>query len=244
MTFNMCLFFILFIVGVISSLSTLAHCRMSEALASSTHWTYTAMFRLYLAFLVFAGYQPSQVMLDIALAFLECLQFNGVLYSQMLNYVSAIRSMSIRYSLDLQPWNHPKISMYLKSVQKSSPTLLKMHNIIDIDMLKQLIKKCDCTFMGTVFKVLYLVAFFGFLRLSNLTPHSISSFSHLKHLCRGDVFFSEYYVNILIKWSKTMQLGNQARLLMCRFHTARLPQVTCTRLRCLVALVFVRKLVW
>ena len=92
--------------------------------------------------------------------------------------------------------------------------------------------KCDATQLGTVFKAAYLVGFFGFLRLSNLVPHSTTSFSHLKHLAKGDIFFSDAYVTILIKWSKTMQSGNQARLL----KLPRLNNVICPFLalkRCL-----------
>ena len=41
----------------------------------------------------------------------------------------------------------------------------------------------------------------------------MATFSHLKHLVRGDVFFDRNVAVILIKWSKTLQLNNQARLL-------------------------------
>ena len=71
--------------------------------------------------------------------------------------------------------------------------------------------------MGAIFKAMYLLAFFGFLRLSNLAPVNVKDFSPFKHLAKGDIFFSDAYVTILIKWSKTLQFSNQARLLKIPF---------------------------
>ena len=205
--------FLSYFSGLILSLSRAAHARLTDALADSTNRTYIAMFRLYLAFLAFNGLAPSQVMVDISLAFFECLRYNNISYSQMLNYLSAIKSVSVRFSLDISHFQHPKISLFLKAVQKSTPRLLRMTNLIHKSFLFDIVTKCRSTHMGHIFKTAYLLGFFGFLRLSNLVPHSCHTFSHLKHLAKGDIFFCNSYANILIKWSKTMQLGNQARLL-------------------------------
>ena len=64
---------------------------------------------------------------------------------------------------------------------------------------------CDTLPHPVVFKAVYLVAFFSFLRISNLLPHSIRSFDPTRQLPIGDLFFSEDGVTILIKWSKTLQ---------------------------------------
>ena len=103
--------------------------------------------------------------------------------------------------------------MYLKSIQKTAPFSVKMHHIIDIQLLTAIVSACDATEFGYVFKACYLLAFFGFFRLSNLAPHSAHEFSLLKHLTRGDVFFHEKFLVILLKWSKTMQNNDQARLI-------------------------------
>ena len=55
------------------------------------------------------------------------------------------------------------------------------------------------------------------MRLSNLAPANVRDFSPFKHLAKGDIFFSHSYVTILIKWSKTLQFSNQARLLKIPF---------------------------
>ena len=67
--------------------------------------------------------------------------------------------------------------------------------------------------MGKIYKALYLLSFYSFLRLSNLVPHAVSQYSHLKHLSRGDVIFRPGKAVILVKWSKTMQNNDQVKLI-------------------------------
>ena len=68
-------------------------------------------------------------------------------------------------------------------------------------------------YLGHIFKAVYLVAFFSFLRISNLVSHSIASYSHLKQLARADVIFAPPGALLIIKWSKTLQANNKAKVL-------------------------------
>ena len=171
------------------------------------------MFRLFLAFLCFNHLPLAQVNVNVLLAFLECLVYSGTKYSQLLNYLSAIKTFSLMYDVSIPDIKHSKISLFLKSIQKTAPLSVKLHHLIDIPLLNSIVSTCQLTFLGDIFKSIYLVAFFGFFRLSNLVPHSISQFSLLKHLTRGDIFFSPSYVLVLLKWSKTMQTNDQAKLI-------------------------------
>ena len=56
-----------------------------------------------------------------------------------------------------------------------------------------------------IFKTLYFLLFFSFLRLSNVLRHSVNTFDKTRQLARGDVIFTEDGALILIKWSKTIQ---------------------------------------
>ena len=67
--------------------------------------------------------------------------------------------------------------------------------------------------MGQVFKAVYTLAFFSFLRLSNLVPHSVRQYSALYHLARGGIIVAKPGLHILIKWSKTMQSRNTVNIL-------------------------------
>ena len=66
-----------------------------------------------------------------------------------------------------------------------------------------------------VFKAVYLVSFYYFLRLSNLVPHSVQQFSALRHLARGDAIFHPTKVVILLKRSKTMQSNIKLITILC-----------------------------
>ena len=52
---------------------------------------------------------------------------------------------------------------------------------------------------------LFTVAFFSFLRKSNLTAPSPRRFDPTRHLCRDDIKFTSQGVVLRIKWSKTLQ---------------------------------------
>ena len=53
----------------------------------------------------------------------------------------------------------------------------------------------------------------GFFRLSNLCPHSLSSFYFTRHLAAGDIFFDSDKLKVLIKWSKTLQSSDKVKLI-------------------------------
>ena len=59
---------------------------------------------------------------------------------------------------------------------------------------------------------LFTVAFFSFLRKSNLTVSSPSSFDPTRHLCRDDITFTSHGAVLRIKWTKTLQ--HKDRLLL------------------------------
>ena len=110
-------------------------------------------------------------------------------------------------------FDHQQIPMFIKAIQKTSAFNVNLPNLVDRGLLTSIVQNCAFTYMGVIFKAAYLLGFFGFLRLSNLVPHTAAGFSHLKHLCKGDFFFTSKEVVILLKWTKTLQFHNQARLL-------------------------------
>ena len=59
------------------------------------------------------------------------------------------------------------------------------------------------------FSALYILAFFSFLKISNMVPHSASTFDVYRHLFHGDVMLSYDMAIILVKWYKTNQLRNK-----------------------------------
>ena len=118
------------------------------------------------------------------LCFLECLNYNGVKHSQMANYLSAIKTQFLLCGLDVASFSDARLKFYQKAVQRQAPLSIKLNKLIDISLLNDIVEQCNYMYMGQVFKALYLLSFYSFLRLSNLVPHAIAKFSPLKHLAR------------------------------------------------------------
>ena len=86
--------------------------------------------------------------------------------------------------------------------------VLTPHNLIVL--LIQQFSSCPYRVM---YKGLFLLAFHGFFRISNLLPKSKSEFKPDRHLTRGDIYISNAGINLFLKWSKTMQASRDTRLI-------------------------------
>ena len=141
----------------------------------------------------------------VLLAFLECLVLNHCSTCVVTNYLSVIKAYFVLYDLSFVVFEHPKIKYYIKSLKINRPLAVKSHNLIDISWLTSISAECSNLPSASVYRAIFLTGFFGFLRLSNLAPHSLAAFDPSRLLMGQDVFFSKKHVKILIKWSKTMQ---------------------------------------
>ena len=123
----------------------------------------------------------------------------------MQNYLAALRFLYILHGLDTSPFRDQRLNLYVKAIQLQAPFTPKRVNLLDIEVLQQIIHQCDYFQFPMVFKALYLLLFFSFLRLSNVLPHTVKTFDNTRQLARGDVIFTKDGAVILIKWSKTIQ---------------------------------------
>ena len=145
--------------------------------------------------------------------FLDCLHYNRVKQLQMANYLSAIKTTFLIHVLDVACFAEARLKYYQGAVQLHAHLSVKLKKVIDIPLIKSIIEQCDYTYMGQIFKCVFLWSFYSFLRMSNLVPHSMPKFSTLKHLARGDVIFKANNVVLLLKCSKTMQTKNVIKLI-------------------------------
>ena len=203
--------------------------RLHCAFVPATDKAYASMFRLFIAFTVFLNTTINQVNADFLLLYLEFLVYNGASPSQVANHLSALKAKFIIFSLDSPMFDDPRLSYFIRSLKLNAPLRVTLHNIIDIKLLTSIIRQCDKFYMGQIFKAMYLLAFFSFLRLSNMCPHSKNSFSPLKHLTPQDIFFKQDSAIVLIKWSKTLQFNNQVKLLHIPVLNNHLCPVTAIR---------------
>ena len=170
-------------------------------------------FFLYFSFCVFVHINIFSISVLDLLAFLEFLAYNNFTSSAIANHMSAVKTKSAMWGLDISPFHDPRIKYFTKAITLTSTLKVSLKAVIDIPLLIKIVNQCDKTYMGQVFKAAYLLSFFSFLRISNLVPHSLKMFDPVKHLARAGVFFAPPGAHILITWSKTLQSKNAARVL-------------------------------
>ena len=71
--------------------------------------------------------------------------------------------------------------------------------------LTQLIQLVNLLPLGPLYTAVFLLAFHGFFRISNLLPLTGTAFQPSSHLTRGDVSITTTGVTVFIKWTKTLQ---------------------------------------
>ena len=147
------------------------------------------------------------------IAYLQFLASNGLSSPTLANHLAAIKANLSLYGIPTLIFQDPRIKYFQRAVTLRSSFKPALKSVIDIDTLQLLVRDCDSTYMGQVFKAVYTLAFFSFLRLSNLVPHSIKTFSPLYHLARGDILFANPGLHIIVKWSKTIQDRKSVKIL-------------------------------
>ena len=126
----------------------------------------------------------------MVVSYLQFLTTNNASPPTLANHLSAIKANLAIYGLSTQLFQDPRIRYFQRAIALHQPFKPCLKSIIDIDTLQLIVRVCDSTYMGQVFKAIYTLAFFSFLRISNLVPHSSKKFSPLYHLARGDVIFA------------------------------------------------------
>ena len=187
--------------------------RLHLGFRPSTKSAYNSKFRLFLSFCVFLNIQLHHISPLILLSFLEFLTENNTSHSNIANHISAIKACCTIYNLPLSPFQDPRIKYYLKAMALHKAFKVKLKKIVDLHTLQLITRSCDFTYMGQIYKALYLVAFFSFLRISNLLPHFTQSFSPIHQLSQRDLIFAPPGLHIIIKWTKTLQIRDKVKIL-------------------------------
>ena len=136
-----------------------------------------------MAFCMFVQVDLSNVSVSTLLSYLEFLVENAVFADMINNHILVIRAMSIGYDLPYASWEHPKVKYFVKALKLHRPLVLPK-NVIDINTLRRMVALCQQFMDASVYKAVWLTAFFDFFHLLN-----IAEFDCTKHFTGGDVFF-------------------------------------------------------
>ena len=171
-------------------MASLAHKALQTthlAFRPATQKMYNGTFRLFLAFTIFMKVPIVAITSVILISYMQYLDANSISPLAMANHIPAIKAKMALYGLPLAIFDDPRIKYFQKAMVLKRPFKANLKKVIDIDTLHLIIRACDFTYMGQIFKAVYTLFFFSFLRLSNLIPHSASKFPPLHQLARGDI---------------------------------------------------------
>ena len=102
----------------------------------------------------------------------------------------------------------------LKAVEHSVPNAPTFKGLFDIQARHNIIQATGRFEHPLLYKALYLLAFLGFFRISNLVTDRKSNFNILKQLCRGDIIYESGRAIVLDKWSKTIQVSRKGTFIV------------------------------
>ena len=94
---------------------------------------------------------------------------------------------------------------FLRSISINSTFSPTPRGIFSIEMLYHISLACDILPDPILYRSIFLLAYFGFLRMSNIAPHSLAAFDSSKHFLRQDLIFGPPGAHLIIKWTKTLQ---------------------------------------
>ena len=160
-----------------SRLVNKAYTRVHTALRPRTSSAYQSKFNLFLAFITW--FQFPLIHVDTILGFLEFLTQNGSHSHSLASHV--LRHYFKLYDIETSTLDHRKVHLFIKSVSMNAPFVPTHKANITIPILTKIVKACDLLKFGFLYKAIFLMAYFGFLRLSNMAPSSSSAFDPSCH---------------------------------------------------------------
>ena len=163
-----------------SSLAVAAWSRINAAYRPATRAAHNTHLRTYLSFVVFMDL-PLQFTVHSVLAFLEYLYVNKISHRVMLNYLASLRSLAKHYGWDQTALSHHLVVSYLKSIARNIHFNPPSRGIFSLHTLSAISKACALLSDPPLFRVAFLLAFFAFLRMSNIAPHSKAQFNPMRH---------------------------------------------------------------
>ena len=132
-------------------------------------------------------------------------------YTSVLNYINRVRYYHAIHSVPFYHMTDFHVSLTLRGVRKKLIHTPSQKLPITITVLEDIYRLLDLTCdKHVVLWTAFLVAFFGFLRKSNLVPPSAHKFDQTKHLSRNSFTIMEDGSILLeLTWSKTNQFSDR-----------------------------------
>ena len=123
-----------------------------------------------------------------------------------MNHLNSVRLLHLHHGFACDFLNSFSLALTKKGLKRIMGTKSRQKHSITVNLLWRMQTVLDLSIpTQAALWCLFLVAFFSFLRKSNLTTPSVRAFNPSKHLTRNDIKFSRNGAVLRIHWSKTLQ---------------------------------------
>ena len=188
--------------------------RRQKAFAPGTNKNRMSQLRLYFSFCIKYGLTDIDPTTETLCLYIEFLAQNLSSPKSVVNYISAVRFLHHWVGVKSAALDSFEVTLLLRACHNTMHHIPLQRAPLTPELIRELLHVSSGLVPHySVFKCAVLLAFFGFLRMSNLTSRSQQAFDPAKHTCRGDVFRSPPGLVILLKWSKTNQYGQNTELI-------------------------------
>lgn len=192
---------------LVSSLDRQVKHYQSTAMAPGSTKNLLSQIRTYLLFCLHTkiGYLPiAPIDLNRYVAFLSRTVKS---WNSVINYLNGVRFYHLSHGLDFHQNQNFHVQLTLRGIRKRLCAPVSQKLPITIDILNRIYAILDPhNQTHTVLWASFLIAFFGFLRKSNLIPPNTSTFHPSKHISRGSFSHQPDGTLVLhLTWSKTVQ---------------------------------------
>ena len=139
------------------------------------------------------------------LCFFTYLFESGLSPASISGYLAALKQSFVLYNLNGDVFHDKQISLLFKSMVINAPLKVQHRGVLDISLLKNIINACQYLDYPILYKSIFLLAFYTFLRISNFSPSSDAEFDTTRHLTRGDIVWGMPGAHLIVKWAKNLQ---------------------------------------
>ena len=123
-----------------------------------------------------------------------------------MNHLNSVRLLHLHRGFAYDFLTSFSVALTKKGLKRVMGTKSRQKHPITVNLLRRMRIVLDLSIPAqAALWCLFLVAFFSFLRKSNLTTPSARAFNPSKHLTRNDIKFSRSGAVLRICWSKTLQ---------------------------------------
>ena len=163
--------------------------RTTSAYRPSTVAAHQSHIKTYTGFLIYMRL-PMNVSVHCLLAFMEYLHDNSLSPSVIKNYISSLTKQAKRFGWEMEPFSHHLVRDYIRSITINSSFAPSHKGVFDLPTLARISEACSSLYDPPLFRAAFLLAYFGFLRMSNIAPHSLKAFDSTRHLLHQDIIFA------------------------------------------------------